>query len=112
MGPGEVWLARVPFTDLTSEKVRPVLIVSAAQSAGMDFVVVAISSVLRSNQPFDIVVQNTESDFSRTGLKVSSAIKTNKMVTISRSIFQKKLGSISEDRIFEVKNRLKLLFDI
>jgi mRNA interferase MazF len=110
--PWEIWLARVPFTDLSSDKVRPVLIVANAQENGLDFVVVAISSVVRNNQPYDIVVRNADADFVGTGLKVDSAIKANKIVTISRSIFQKRLGILSEAGQSKVKDQLRALFKL
>jgi len=53
MKPGEIWLVNFPFTDGSSTKLRPVLVVSADKfSVDGDTVVVPISSQVFAGDPF------------------------------------------------------------
>jgi mRNA interferase MazF len=54
---GDIVLVPVPFTDLSSQSRRPVIVVSndAYQSATQDFVCVAMTSNL-SNEPYSFVI--------------------------------------------------------
>ena len=85
---GDVLLARFPFTDLTSDKRRPVLVVSAKDD-GEDVTVCAITS-RDHNGTFDIAVTPSENN----GLKASSRVQFDKIATLKRSVISGKLGSM------------------
>ena len=76
---GDVVLTRFPFTDLSGASLRPAVVVSDGQ-IGDDILLVAISSVVRGGLvPTDLTVSTTHPEFARTGLQVTSVIRTHKL---------------------------------
>ncbi len=88
---GDVLLARFPFTDLTADKRRPVLVLSA-DNDGEDVVVCAITSRPHDG-PLDIPVAPSKDN----GLKVSSRVQFDKIATLERSVFAGRLGAMPSD---------------
>ena len=80
----DVVLLPIPFTDLTSRKVRPAVVVGRN---GTDLFLVPISSVL-SNTDIPLV------DWSAAGLNVPSGIKAQ-LATIEEKLVLKIVGSIT-----------------
>ena len=83
---GEVVLLPIPFTDLTSRKVRPAVVIGHSSHAG-DLFVVPISSVL---QNVDVVLQ----DWRAAGLNVPCGIKSQ-IATIEDRLVVKSVGRLS-----------------
>ncbi len=90
---GEVILVRFPFTDLTSSKQRPALIVASGNflAAGDDLIVAAISGQ-RIERPgkFDYVVN----DWQAAGLLMPSVVRTGKLVTLHSDLIRRSLGAL------------------
>lgn len=90
---GEVVLVRFPFTDLTSSKQRPALVVASPSftATGEDLIVAAISGQ-RVQQPgrFDHVVQ----DWQGAGLLMPSVVRAGKLVTLHRDLIRRGLGAV------------------
>ncbi len=93
---GKVILVPFPFTDLSSNKVRPAMIVSDPKTTQRDVIVVFVSSVI-PNHPSktEVLIPETNLDFSDTGLKVSSVVKCQKIATLDQRIVLGELGKIS-----------------
>lgn len=91
---GQVVLVRFPFTDLTSSKQRPALVVAsrAFVASGEDVVVVAISGQrVERPGPFDHVVKGWEA----AGLLMPSVVRAGKLVTLHGDLIRRSLGSLS-----------------
>src|SRR3989338_952000 len=72
---GDVILVPFPFTDLSSTKVRPAVIVSADPQED-DVIIAFISSVLpKTISLSDLVLLTNDPDFGQTGLKKDSVFK-------------------------------------
>ncbi|OHW63391.1 PemK-like protein [Andreesenia angusta] len=98
---GDILLIPVPFTDLSSSKRRPVLVISnnLYNSPSDDMVVVAITSNLASKSHSILI----KSDSLLEGvLKVDSNIRTDKIYTLSQNIVMKKFGTVKEDVLYDV----------
>ena len=109
MNCGDVCLAQFPFTDATSSKLRPILIVSLFEhNAGEDVVAIPISSSPDENAPFSIFVG--EDNYSKASLKYPSAIKWNKPATISKLVIKKKLGVLPKEILDDVIEKLVSVF--
>lgn len=109
---GAVVLVPFPFTDLTSQKVRPAVIVSSDPQEE-DVVVVFISSVLpRHASANEFVLKNHHPDYPATGLKVSSVFKMRKLLTLHRSMILRYLGQLSASLQVEIDKRLALSLGI
>src|ERR1017187_6037823 len=79
--PGDIYLARFPFGDVSGMKLRPVLFLTGAVGPVPEVLVAYISSVIPSQPlPSDIMIDPTK--FPSTNLKTSSALRLHKLATI------------------------------
>ncbi|MBF0332087.1 MAG: type II toxin-antitoxin system PemK/MazF family toxin [Alphaproteobacteria bacterium] len=84
---GAIVLTDFPFTDLTTAKRRPALVVSTDNDRRSDLVVAYITSVPR-DEPDGVPIAAT----SGTGLKTASIVRFDKIATISTAIIAGRLG--------------------
>ena len=104
-------LVNYPFTDQTCAKLRPALVVSNAEFNNReDFVAVAISSRVDQQDPHGYVIGNTEAYFASTRLRCSSTVKWTKLLTISSTVVQRKLGTLPAEVLVEIQGRIRTIF--
>ena len=84
---GEVFICQFPFTSGAGSKMRPALVLIDLQQ---DAVICRITSVLR-NDPLDI----TLADWQAAGLLKPSIARLDRIVTAEKSIFVRRLGTLS-----------------
>jgi len=103
---GDILLVPLPFTDLSSQKRRPVLVLSKDDYNDIadDLIVVAITSYIDA-KPYIVLLSND--DMAEGTLKVDSCIRADKIYTLSQSIVVKRFGKV-EPEIIE-KTKIKLL---
>jgi mRNA interferase MazF len=103
---GDIVLIPVPFTDLSSQKRRPVIVLSNAayHRASADVVVVAMTSN-PALVPFSFRV--TSADLTEGSLNRPETVRSDKIYTLSKSIIVKKFGRVSP----AVVERIRQLFD-
>lgn len=112
MNQGDIYLAHFPYTDGTSAKLRPILIISSNRFNGSeDVVVLPISSRPASNDPYSINIVELSSDFKETGLKISSAIKWTKPMRISKSVIRRYPGRLSTVYLDSTLAQMQNLFN-
>ncbi len=110
---GKIILTPFPFTDLSSSKVRPALIISSNKVKGEDVTVVFISSIKQKRiQKLDIKIKTSDIDFDKTGLRSDSIIKVNKIATLDKKIILGELGEVSLKIRKELDGKLKNLFEL
>lgn len=108
---GDIVLVTFPFTDLSAEKVRPVVVISVKND--VDVSVAFISSIIpEETAKVDFVLSEFHPDFSMTGLKKSSVFKMKKVLTIERAKILRRLGKISPSIQKEIDIKFKLAFGI
>ena len=114
MRPWEIVLIVFPFTDLTSVKVRPALVVSSESQMRQseDAIFMLISSQLNGVRPTDFVIQETHAEFPMTGLKKSSVFRSDKIHCLQKRLARKRLGSIGPIVQREIINRLEAVLAI
>ena len=73
---GDIVLVPFPFTDLSSQKVRPAIILTSDPKSS-DVLIAFVSSVVQPEaiQPTDYILKEEHTDFSATGLKKTSVFK-------------------------------------
>jgi len=102
--PGTVVLVHFPFTDLSSSKLRPALVVSKKRE---DVIILGIFSRIPDElQESWIKIDEADSGFNQTGLKKTSIIKTEKITAVHQSLIRKELGSVPSDLMQKVKKAL------
>jgi len=99
--PGEIVGLPFPFSDLTSKKRRPVLVLTQADYRG-DFMGLAVTSVLTGDNAISIESGNMREGF----LPKKSWIRYDKIFTLSTSTLVKRYGLIKENLFLEVINGL------
>jgi mRNA interferase MazF len=60
----------------------------------------------------DLLLDPGSADFTHTGLKVRSALRLHRMVTVSATIIQRQLGVLAPNLQAQVQQRLRTLFAI
>ena len=104
--PGEIVLIKhIPLDDPSAVKARPALVVSgsAFNKSNLDVILVVISSVIRFGDPKQIVIQEEDSCFSQTGLKMTSAIKCGAVFAYPKTEIRRRLGTVPQDVIEQVR---------
>ena len=107
---GEILLIPLPFTDLSSQKQRPVLVLSNDDynQTADDVIVAAITSNV-DTKPY--IVPLTNNDLSHGELKVNSCIRADKIYTLSQSIIIKRFGKVKVGILNAVKERIDNLME-
>jgi mRNA interferase MazF len=96
---GEIVLLPIPFTDLTSRKVRPAVVIGHSSHAG-DLFVVPISSVLSN---VDLSLQGWRA----AGLNVPCGVKSQ-IATIEHRLVVKSVGLLSPPDAAALEKRLRI----
>ncbi|MCK4417002.1 MAG: type II toxin-antitoxin system PemK/MazF family toxin [Candidatus Latescibacteria bacterium] len=113
MTKGTIVLTPFPFSDLSTVKRRPAVIVSSSEKSGDDVVVAFISSRMdRSIKETDYILDIDHPDFKDTGLKRRSVFKMDKLVTVERRILIGEIGRVSHSILQELDKRLRMTFDL
>ena len=109
---GDIVLIPFPFTDLTSSKIRPAVVISA-EPQGNDIIIAFISSVVpESIGKTEYLLTSKSPDFTLTGLKKNSVFKMNKLLTISSALILRRLGRIGSATQKELNNCLKKALEL
>jgi len=90
---GDFVLVPFPFADLSGQKVRPAVIVSADPQSS-ELILAFITSVLSNRSPrgAEVELLRANPEFRVTGLKADSLIRLDKLVTLSGGIISRRLG--------------------
>ena len=102
---GDVVILPFPFSDLSSSKKRPALVV--VNLTGDDIILCQITSESRIDD-YSIVLENN--DFRKGSLNLTSVIRPNRLFTADKSIILYKVGSIKKDKINEVIDEIIRIF--
>lgn len=109
---GSVVLAIYPFTDLSSAKRRPALVVSASDRPGRDCILAFITSRTEPIETTDLVLDSSDRDFAATGLHVQSSVRCGKLMTLDRSLLTGRLRRLSRRLMSEIDTRLKIALEL
>ena len=104
---GDIVLFRYPNTDGSRGKRRPAVLIKCVGNKFGDWVVCMVSTQLHHCvEGLEVVITAHESDFSSTGLRADSLLRTSRLVVVSESVFELKLGTLPPRCLREVKERL------
>jgi len=96
---GDVIVLPFPFTDLSSAKKRPAVILSDIK--GDDFIMLQITS---KNVRDNYAISLRSTDFASGSLKIDSNIRPNKIFTLHKRLILYKVGHLSEQKLKECVN--------
>jgi len=107
---GKIVLIPFPFTDLTSAKLRPALVLIESEN---DCVVAFISSrVPTEPSSTEVLIREDHKEFAGTGLKRSSVLRLDKVATVSKSLMLGEIGQIGESLRREVNRKLREAYQL
>jgi mRNA interferase MazF len=100
---GDVVLVAFPFTDLTTSKMRPALVISSNSfhRSGLDVILAGITSQTGKYPRSSDILLSIE-DQNRAGLQKTSWVRLGKMVTLDRRLIRGKLGEIPDSTLAQL----------
>lgn len=109
---GDIVITAFSYTDLTSSKRRPVLVLGG-DPVGGDVILVFISSVVPSALSIhDLLLMPSHPEFAVAGLKVPSVLRVDKIGTIARRLVTRRIGRLGSTWQAEVDQKLVAVLGI
>lgn len=104
---GQIVVTPFPYTDLSGQKLRPVLLLRQASPRFDDWLACMVSSQLQQAEPgLDELVMPADVDFSGTGLKAPSVLRLTRLAVLDGSSLIGCIGEISQVRLQTIQKRL------
>ena len=91
---GEIVLVPYSFTDGTSSKLRPALVVALSQR----------------HQDVELDILTSQPDFAISGLKVSSRLQLTRMTTLAMPLVLRRIGALPQSLQPDYQRRVQLMF--
>ena len=101
---GEIVCIPFPYTDLTSQKTRPSLVIYSS-GEGEDLIILAITSKTGGSR---ILIQNK--NLAKGELPVDSYIRYNKVATLKKTLIKIRVATINETTLHAVLTHFKQQF--
>lgn len=100
---GDIVLIPIPFTDLSAQKQRPVIVISnsAYHQQTPDMVVVAMTSNL-THAPYSFVI--TSKDLQKGMLKRDSLVRVDRIYTLSQDLVRQTFGNVKPHVLKNIQN--------
>lgn len=102
---GSIVLIPVPFTDLSSSKRRPVIVISSNKynQAGIDMIVVAMTSN-PTETPYSFTISNN--DLAEGQLNRPGKVRVDKIYTLSQSLAVRTFGKVKPATVKRIRTLL------
>ena len=105
---GHIAYVKVPNSDLSQGKNRPVLVLGKCPGKFDDWLICPISSRQYQATPgVDELVSPDDTDFTATGLVAPSVIRVCRLAVVEDSLLRGAIGSVGPARLKRVKASLK-----
>jgi len=104
---GNVLLLPYPFTDLTTRKVRPAVVVGSDKTKYEDVFVIPLTSKINSLSEGEFCLEKWEN----AGLNVPTAIKRG-CILVDKNLIIKKVGTLTKDDLELVNKALRKWFEL
>lgn len=101
----DILLIPIPFSDLTSSKKRPVLVLSNDDYNNKtdDVIVAAITSNI-TRKDYTVIISNR--DMEEGNLHVDSCVRVDKIYTLSQNIVINRFGRVKPEVLNKIKEKL------
>lgn len=104
---GDVLVAKFPFSDLSSYKKRPVLVIGYS-----DFDDLIVCQITSYSDKDLLCIPLNKSDFKKGLLPVNSFIRPDKIFTMDQKLVHTKAAELSTIKLKEVHKALKAIFNL
>lgn len=111
---GDVVLIKFPFTNFSSTKVRPALVISndSYNSIQDDVVLLLITSNISKVSPDDFILGTSDPEFKSTGLKLASTFRVGKIQTLDKKLINSRLGCVGPNTLNKIEDLLRNLLQL
>lgn len=104
---GQLVVTPFPNTDLSTAKLRPVLLLRQASPRFDDWLVCMVSSQLQQAEAgFDEILTFVDADFVASGLKAPSVLRLSRLAVLDGNSLVGCIGSIDGQRLKTIRQRL------
>ena len=105
---GDIVLIPIPFTDLSSQRRRPVIVISnnVYNHKAQDMVVIAMTSNLQAS---DYSFTITSADLTSEALNRPGKVRVDKIYTLAQSLAVKTFGRVNQVTLTRIRNLLQEL---
>jgi mRNA interferase MazF len=109
----KIVLVPFPFDNLSSEKVRPAVCLTNPIGPHDHVIRAFITSRVPDHPlPSDLVIHAGDPGFAASGLRVSSTLQLHRMMTVTKTLLLRELGTLPADVQAQVGDRLRKLFQL
>ena len=108
---GDIVIVELPFSDISGSKLRPALVISSLNVVSRDIILLKITSHFRETKD-NLFVSLNNQDTEEKSLIKSSYIQTDFILTLDTKLINKRIDKIKNKKLEEVKDKLKLIFNI
>ncbi|WP_026632984.1 type II toxin-antitoxin system PemK/MazF family toxin [Dyadobacter alkalitolerans] len=105
MAKGDIVLITFPFTDLSSGKLRPAVVLAEST---LDLTVCFITSQLGWQETTDVPLNPS----TVSGLRKMSLVRTSKIATLDRTLAKGLLGKLSDAELSYLDTKLKIILQL
>jgi len=113
MTKNKIVLVPFPFDDLSSNKVRPAVCLTNPIGLHEHIILAFITSRIPENPlESDLVIDSRDSDFASTGLHASSTLQLHRLMTATKTLLKRELGTLSPAMQTQVNKKLYKLFGL
>jgi len=109
---GDIVLVQFPFTDLSSTKLRPALLLSVNLTLDEITLCFISSQNIQNIAPEEILLESSNPEFQATGLKISSKIRVTRIVTLQKRAILRKIGHLSKNYVRQLDRVLQSAFQL
>ena len=102
---GEVVLVPFPYADFSGFKKRPALVIGRAEFDNL-----ILCQITSQSKTSARAIKLSDQDFQEGGLKITSFVRPDKLITVDRTVIQTKVGSLKAIKIETVKTAVRRLF--
>ena len=103
---GEIWTLQDKHY---ASKARPVVVIQSDKHDSFDSVILCLFTSFESG---DISTRVRVEPSAENGLQKDSYVMTDKIVTVDKSILEKRIGKLSDKDMIAVSEQLKIILDL
>jgi mRNA interferase MazF len=104
--PGDVLLARFPFSDLKGSKLRPAVVLARVPGKHDDYLVAFVSSQVQNEvKGVDLLIGPGDPAFAASGLKKPSLVGIGRVAVIAKALFAGPIGSLPKKTVKTIIDR-------
>lgn len=104
---GQIALFHFPYSNQSSGKLRPALVIRKLPGPFEDWLICMISTQLSQKvEGIDEFIRSEDQDFNESGLKAPSIFRVSRLAVVEQSILLGVIGEISFERLSLIKSSL------